>query len=100
VFDISFVELLTVGAVALVVLGPERLPAAARTVGGLLRRARSSWQSVRDEFEREVAASGVRRDVEGLREQMTGIAGRVESTPGSGGPAIPGDVRERRPPHD
>lgn len=57
-FDISFVELLTVGVVALVVLGPERLPAAARTVGGLLRRARSSWQSVRDEFEREVAASG------------------------------------------
>lgn len=96
-FDISFVELLTVGVVALVVLGPERLPAAARTVGGLLRRARSSWQSVRDEFEREVAASGVRRNVDGLREQMTGLAGSVESMPA---PGAPGDVPERRAPHD
>lgn len=96
-FDISFVELLTVGVVALVVLGPERLPAAARTVGGLVRRARSSWQSVRDEFEREVAATGVRRNVQDLREQMTGLAGRVESMPTPGDPV---DARERRAPHD
>lgn len=96
-FDISFVELLTVGVVALLVLGPERLPAAARTVGALLRRARSSWQSVRDEFERELAATGVQRDVDGLRDQMTGLAGRVGSMPTSG---APGDPQERRAPHD
>lgn len=97
-FDISFVELLTVGAVALVVLGPERLPAAARTVGGLLRRARASWQAVRDEFEREVAASGVRRSVEGLREEVTGMAGGIDSMPTTA--TSSGPVRERRPPHD
>ena len=41
-FDVGFVELLVIGVVALLVLGPERLPAAARTVGGLLRKARNS----------------------------------------------------------
>ena len=46
-FDVGFVELLVIGVVALLVLGPERLPAAARTVGGLLRKARSSWNSLR-----------------------------------------------------
>lgn len=96
-FDISFTELLTIGAVALVVLGPERLPAAARTAGGLLRRARASWQSVRDEFEREVASSGVRRSIQGLRDDVTGIPERGESIPA---PGVSPDGRERRAPHD
>ena len=55
-FDISFVELMLIGVVALLVLGPERLPGAARTLGGFIRRARSSWTSVRGEIERELAA--------------------------------------------
>ncbi|MCE7917487.1 MAG: twin-arginine translocase subunit TatB, partial [Nitrosomonas sp. PRO5] len=39
-FDISFAELVVVGIVALIVIGPERLPAVARTVGYFLGRAR------------------------------------------------------------
>jgi len=97
VFDISFSELLLVGAVALVVLGPERLPAAARTAGGLMRKARASWQSVRAEFEREVASSEVRRTVGGLRDEVNGLAASVEATPARG--AAP-EGRERRAPHD
>lgn len=62
-FDISFVELMVIGVVALLVLGPERLPAAARTVGGLLRRARQSFQSVRAEIEREFAAEEMKRSI-------------------------------------
>jgi sec-independent protein translocase protein TatB len=100
VFDISFVELITIGAVALVVLGPERLPAAARTVGTLVRRARASWQSVRDEFEREMAASGVRQSVDALRGEADALARQVEGAPrNTPGAADPGG-RERRPPHD
>jgi sec-independent protein translocase protein TatB len=49
--------------VALLVLGPERLPGAARTAGALLRKARQSWQSVRVEIERELAAEELKRSM-------------------------------------
>ena len=60
-FDVSFVELMLIGIVGLLVLGPEKLPIAARTVGGFVRRARASWNSVRGEFERELAAEDLKR---------------------------------------
>src|SRR5688500_7733636 len=60
-FDVSFVELMLIGIVGLLVLGPEKLPVAARTVGGFVRRARNSWNSVRSEFERELAAEDLKR---------------------------------------
>ncbi|MGA9421304.1 MAG: twin-arginine translocase TatA/TatE family subunit, partial [Rhodanobacteraceae bacterium] len=41
-FDIGFSEIALIAVTALLVLGPERLPRAARTLGALLRRARSS----------------------------------------------------------
>ena len=62
-FDIGFSELLLIGIVALIVLGPERLPGAARTVGALLRRARASWATVRSEVERELAAEELKRSM-------------------------------------
>jgi sec-independent protein translocase protein TatB len=62
-FDIGFSELVLIGVVALIVLGPERLPGAARTVGALLRRARASWATVRAEVERELAAEELKRSM-------------------------------------
>lgn len=62
-FDIGFSEFVLIGIVALIVLGPERLPGAARTVGALLRRARNSWANVRTEVERELAAEELRRSM-------------------------------------
>lgn len=53
-FDIGFLELVMVGIVALLVLGPERLPHAARMTGAFLGRMTRMVQSVRDEVEREV----------------------------------------------
>lgn len=58
--DISFWELLIVGAIALVVVGPERLPRLMRMLGLWAGRARASFQSIRDEVEREVNAEGLR----------------------------------------
>gem|GEM_PF-229625 len=55
-FDLSIGEIGLIALVALLVLGPERLPKAARTVGFYVRKARQSWFSVRAEFERELAA--------------------------------------------
>lgn len=62
-FDIGFSEFVLIGIVALIVLGPERLPGAARTVGALLRRARNSWANVRNEVERELAAEELKRNM-------------------------------------
>ncbi len=60
-FDVSFFELAVVGLIALLALGPERLPGAARTLGALLRRARTSWFNLRNELERELDAEALRR---------------------------------------
>ena len=66
-FDVGFSEIALVAVVALLVLGPERLPKVARTVGALVRRARSSWQGVRSEIERELAAEDLKRTIHDTR---------------------------------
>lgn len=60
-FDIGFSELFLIAIVALVVLGPERLPKAARFAGLWVRRARNQWASVKSELERELAADEFKR---------------------------------------
>ncbi len=59
--EISFAKLVLLALVALIVLGPEKLPGAARTAGALLRRMRSGWDSVRSEVERELEVEEIRR---------------------------------------
>ena len=46
-FDVGFSELLIIAVVALLVLGPERLPKATRFAGLWVRKARAQWYSVR-----------------------------------------------------
>ncbi|MCY1450352.1 Sec-independent protein translocase protein TatB [compost metagenome] len=53
-FEVGFSELLLVGIVALLVLGPERLPVAARTLGRGLGQARRAMQALRMQVEREI----------------------------------------------
>lgn len=62
-FDLGFSELLIVAVVALVVLGPQRLPKAARFAGLWVRKARAQWYSVKSEFEREMAAEDLKRSI-------------------------------------
>lgn len=59
--EISFGKLVLLALVALIVLGPEKLPGAARTAGALLRRVRNGWDSVRAEVERELEVEEIRR---------------------------------------
>lgn len=58
-FDIGFTELLLLGVVALLVLGPERLPHAARMTGAWIGKVRRTFASLQVEIEREVNASEV-----------------------------------------
>ncbi|BAW21739.1 MULTISPECIES: Sec-independent protein translocase protein TatB [Pseudomonas] len=53
-FEVGFSELLLVGVVALLVLGPERLPVAARTLGRGLGQARRAMYALRTQVEREI----------------------------------------------
>jgi sec-independent protein translocase protein TatB len=62
-FGISFSELLLVGLVALVVLGPERLPGAARTAGLWVGRLKRSFNAIKQEVEREIGADDIRRQL-------------------------------------
>jgi sec-independent protein translocase protein TatB len=55
-FDMGFWELMVIGVVALVVIGPERLPKVARIAGLWLGRARRTLSSVQDEIRRELKA--------------------------------------------
>ena len=58
---VGFTELLLLAVVALIVLGPERLPALARTAGRLTRQARRAWQSLQTELQTELDAEHNRR---------------------------------------
>lgn len=69
-FDIGFSELLVIAIVALVVLGPERLPKAARFAGLWVRRARNQWDSVKQELERELQAEDIKRQMQDVRQSM------------------------------
>jgi sec-independent protein translocase protein TatB len=56
-FDIAFSELLVIGVVALVVIGPERLPKVARTLGHLFGRLQRYVAQVKSDINREMEAS-------------------------------------------
>jgi sec-independent protein translocase protein TatB len=58
-FDVGFSEIFLLALIGLIVLGPEKLPRVARTLGGLIRRARSSWYTLRRSIEAELAAADV-----------------------------------------
>ncbi|MDD0976041.1 Sec-independent protein translocase protein TatB [Pseudomonas fontis] len=62
-FGISFSELLLVSLVALLVLGPERLPGAARTAGLWIGRLKRSFNAIKQEVEREIGADDIRRQL-------------------------------------
>jgi sec-independent protein translocase protein TatB len=55
-FDVGFSELVLLSIIGLLVLGPERLPKVARTLGGITRKARSSWLNLKRSIEEEIRA--------------------------------------------
>jgi sec-independent protein translocase protein TatB len=63
-FDIGFWELAVIAILGLVILGPERLPVAIRTVAKYTRQFRTTWLSVRNEFMREMQEAELKKEVE------------------------------------
>ena len=68
-FDVSFSELVVIGLVALVVIGPERLPRVARTVGALLGRFQRYVSDVKADINREMQLDDLKRLQQQVAEQ-------------------------------
>ena len=62
-FDIGFLELLICGVIALLVLGPERLPSAARAAGRWIGSARRMMSQFTSELDRELKADDLRKEL-------------------------------------
>ncbi len=60
-FDIGFSEILLLLVIGLIVLGPERLPRVARTMGAYLGKARRAFEQVRREINQEIDATEFRK---------------------------------------
>lgn len=70
-FDIGFAELLLIGIVGLLVIGPERLPGAIRTTMVWVNRFRRSFNEVRAEVERELHNDAVMRELRDNAKQLS-----------------------------
>lgn len=62
-FDIGFQELILIGVISLLIMGPERLPGAIRTSSLWIARLRRSFQQIKSEIEREVGADEIRQQI-------------------------------------
>jgi sec-independent protein translocase protein TatB len=71
-FDISFTEIMVIAVVALIVVGPERLPKVARTLGHLLGRVRRYVSNVKKDIQQEM-------EVEELNELHTSMQNAAHS---------------------
>lgn len=95
-FDMSWGEVLVIGAVALIVIGPKDLPKALRTVGQMtskMRRMASEFQTQFNEAMREAELDDIKKQVSGLNDQVSSfnpiqtvrdeLRGAIEAKPGA-----------------
>ena len=76
-FDVGFSEILVIGVVALVVIGPERLPTVARTIGALLGRAQRYFNEVKSEVSRELELDELKRMRDQAEAQLRAVEQRI-----------------------
>ncbi|MFK7829654.1 MAG: Sec-independent protein translocase protein TatB [Congregibacter sp.] len=78
-FDIGFAELLIIGVVALLVIGPERLPGAIRTASAWVNRFRRGFNEIKQEVQQELHNDGVMQDLKQLQEGGKDLRRQTES---------------------
>lgn len=76
-FDIGFSELMVIGVVALVVIGPEKLPKVARTVGTLLGRAQRYVNDVKSDINRQMELDELRKLQSQVQDAARDVEGQV-----------------------
>jgi sec-independent protein translocase protein TatB len=85
-FDIGFSELLIIGIVALLVLGPERLPRVARTAGHLLGRLQRYVSDVKSDISREMQLDELRKLQAQVEQQVRDVERQVDETASASAP--------------
>ena len=78
-FDIGFSELLVIGVVALIVIGPEKLPRVARTVGILAGRLQRYVSDVKADINREIELEDLRKMRDSMQQAATSFETSVKS---------------------
>ena len=78
-FDLGFSELLVIALVALVVIGPERLPRVARTMGHLAGRLQRYVADVKADINREVELDELRKMRDSVQEAASGVESSFNS---------------------
>lgn len=76
-FDIGWSELLILGVIALLVVGPKELPGLLRTIGryaGILKRQASEFRSHFDQALKEAELDQLKKDLTGFKSEMEGAA--------------------------
>lgn len=81
-FDVGTLELVLVLVIALVVLGPERLPGLARTLGAWTRKARRMVRGLRDEVDRELATEDWKKEIERQKAHLRDLEHRLRDERG------------------
>jgi len=82
--DIGFWEIMVIGILGLIVLGPERLPVAVRTISGWIRTARKMANNVKQELEQELEIDKLHSDLKKAESISTDLNSDV----------IPAELRE------
>jgi sec-independent protein translocase protein TatB len=77
-FDIGFTELIVIGVVALIVIGPERLPKVARTAGHLYGRLQRYVSTVKSDISREIQLDEIKRAGQSFKDSVESAATGVE----------------------
>ncbi|MDP2246957.1 MAG: Sec-independent protein translocase protein TatB [Nitrosomonadales bacterium] len=83
-FDIAFTELVIVAIVALIVIGPEKLPKVARTLGSLAGRMQRYVATVKHDIERELQLDDLKKLQQDIQQGSQNIKNEVENTIHSG----------------
>jgi sec-independent protein translocase protein TatB len=72
-FDIAFSEVMVIAVIALIVIGPERLPRVARTLGHLFGRMQRYVNDVRNDIQREIELDELRKLKQSVEESARSI---------------------------
>lgn len=89
-FDIGFTEIVVIAVVALIVIGPERLPKTARTLGHLLGRLQRYVNDVKADINREMEFEELRK----LQQQVKSAAQELETSMTSAAQSVESGMRD------
>lgn len=93
-FDVSFSELIVIAVVALIVIGPEKLPKVARTLGALAGRMQRYVAQVKEEVNREVRFQELQQLQQEIQDTVTKTKESIQSSVQEGVDAVSKDVSE------